>query len=272
MLGAGCAGGGVLQPALFLPGEAVQGALLRGQAPPGSRVLYAGRELRVSADGWFVFGLGRDADVETALELQLPGAEPRRYRLEVAPRSWRTQHVEGVPPRTVSPPAEALPRIAREREAIVRARARDSGMSFFREAFTWPVEGPISGVFGSQRTYNGVPRRPHYGVDIAVPTGTPVRAPAPGTVRLAQPDMFFSGGTVILDHGHGVHSSYLHLHALHVTEGERVERGALIAEVGATGRATGAHLHWQINWFQLPVDPELLLAPQSKFLLREMKR
>lgn len=140
------------------------------------------------------------------------------------------------------------------------ARRTDDPRLDFMQSFIWPSIGPISGVYGSQRILNGQPRRPHFGVDVAAPTGTPVRAPAAGIITLAHPDMYFSGGTVILDHGHGVSSSFLHLSRIHVQVGQRVEQGELIAEIGATGRVTGPHLDWRMNWFGQRIDPALLVG------------
>ena len=127
--------------------------------------------------------------------------------------------------------------------------------------FQWPAIGPISGVYGSQRIYNGTPRSPHYGVDVAVPTGTPVLAPSSGVVTLAEPDLFYSGGTIILDHGFRLSSSFLHLSKVHVAVGQEVKQGELIGEVGATGRATGPHLDWRMSWRNQRIDPQLLAPP-----------
>ena len=130
--------------------------------------------------------------------------------------------------------------------------------------FVWPAEGPISGVYGSQRFYNGEPRRPHFGVDVAVPTGTIVRAPAAGVVTLAEPDLYFSGGTVILDHGYRLSSSFLHMSEVAVQVGDELQPGDIIGAVGSTGRATGPHLDWRMNWREQRIDPQLLAPPMPK--------
>ena len=161
----------------------------------------------------------------------------------------------------VTPPPELLARI-REEGAIVRAaRAFDTAETHLFAPFAWPARGPISGVYGSQRVLNGEPRQPHFGVDIAAPEGTPVRAPAGGEIRLAEVDLYYSGGTVILDHGHGLSSTFLHMSRVDVAVGQRVAQGEVIGAIGATGRVTGAHLDWRMNWFERRLDPALLVAP-----------
>ena len=157
-----------------------------------------------------------------------------------------------------------MARIHREIALVKKARAIDSPRRDFESEFIWPVTGPISGVYGSQRILNGQPRQPHYGIDIAVPTGTPVVAPAGGVVVLAEADLYFSGGTLMLDHGHGLMSAFLHLDSIDVTLGQEVEQGEVIAKVGATGRVTGAHLDWRVNWFEERVDAGLLVPPMPQ--------
>ena len=176
------------------------------------------------------------------------------------------QRIDGLPEKMVTPPKEVLQRIRAENARIAAVRARDRAAADFATGFAWPVTGAITGVYGSQRVLNGKPRQPHYGIDIAAPAGTPVRAPADGVVTLAETGMYFTGGTVILDHGHGLTSAFLHLSKLEAGEGEAVERGEVIARVGATGRVTGAHLDWRVNWFDARLDPKLLAGemPQTE--------
>ena len=243
-----------------LSGTAVQGAMMVGRTEPGSRVYQDGQRVRVSANGDFLLGFTRDAPATSTLRIELPSGRQVRRSLEVAKREYRIQRIDGLPKSKVTPhKPEDLARIRRDIREAKQARARDDDRQDFLAGFEWPVIGPISGVYGSQRILNGKPRRPHYGVDIAVPTGTPVRAPAPGIVTLAVPDMFFSGGTLILDHGHKLSSSFLHLSRLHAKVGDRVEQGEVIAEVGATGRVTGAHLDWRMNLRDRRIDPQLLV-------------
>ncbi len=246
---------------LDLEGEVVQGGLLLGRAEPGAEVRVGGERVRVSAQGHFLVGFGRDEQGTLPIEVRYADGTRKSSSLRVARREYRIQRIDGLPKRKVTPSAEDLERIRREAALARKARQRDDGRTDFLGGFAWPVTGPISGVYGSQRILNGQPRRPHFGVDVAVPTGTPVRAPAPGIVTLAHPDMFFSGGTLILDHGHRLTSSFLHLSRILVAEGQRVERGELIAEVGATGRVTGAHLDWRMNLGKRRIAPALLAGP-----------
>ena len=223
---------------------------------------FNGRPLRLTEDGRFIFGLHRDEQASAELQVRLPD-EPTTlsYKAQVAKREYSIQRIDGLPPKMVTPPAEVQRRIEAEQRLVARARDRDSALTGFAEGFIWPCIGPISGIFGSQRILNGEPKQPHYGVDVAVPTGTPVRAPASGVVSLAHPDMYYTGGTLMIDHGHGLQSAFLHLSKLLVREGDAVRQGDVIAEVGATGRATGAHLDWRVNWFDARVDAQLLVPP-----------
>lgn len=248
-----------------LRGPLMQGGLIIGQAPAGSQVRLDGQALRVSPQGNFVFGLGRDHPTQIELRVVLPDGAQWQRRLNIASRSYQIQRIDGLPPGKVSPDAEALKRIRAEGAQVAGARKTDAARVDFLQDFVWPSVGPISGVYGSQRILNGQPRRPHYGVDVAAPTGTPVVAPAAGVVTLAHPDMYYSGGTLIVDHGHGVSSSFLHLSRIDVEVGQRVEQGQKIAEIGATGRVTGAHLDWRMNWFKQRIDPALLVPdmPQA---------
>ena len=246
---------------LRLEGTFAQGGLILGAAPPGSKVSVEGKPVRVSPDGRFVFGFGRDHDPETALVVVLPDGRRIERTIAVALRTYRTQRIDGLPPRQVTPPQEVLDRIRAENAKIGKARADDTPRTWFAGGFVWPAVGPISGVYGSQRILNGKPRRPHYGVDVAMPTGTPVTAPAPGRVTLAENDLYFTGGTVILDHGHGVTSAFLHMSKVDVRLGDVLDQGDPLGEIGATGRVTGAHLDWRINWFKVRIDPELVVGP-----------
>lgn len=247
------------QPLLSLRGEPAPGALLVGQVEPGAKVWLGDRALRVNAEGFFLFGFGRDAQGE--LELRIDSGAGRQERLiSLQPREWNIQRVEGVPQRTVTPPPEELERIRAEAALVRAARETDSDLTEFAGQFVWPASGRISGVYGSQRFYNGSPGNPHLGVDIAAPTGSPVLAPAGGVVTLVHPDMFYSGGTLVLDHGMGLSSTFIHLERVLVEEGQRVRQGDLIAEIGATGRATGPHLDWRLNWYQERLDPQWFMG------------
>lgn len=259
LMGSGRAAAQAGDSRIVFPASASQGALVIGKVPPGSRVDYAGRQLRVSGYGSVVFGIGRDE--HGPLQLQVTGADGSvaRASIAVTPRDWPTEQVNGVPPKTVNPPPEIAARIQREQAQVTAARERDDPRPDFAQAFVWPVQGRISGRFGNARVYNGQPGAGHSGMDIAVPTGTPVKAPAAGVITFAAPDLYLTGGTILLDHGFGVSSNFLHLSRIDVKVGERVQQGQVIGAVGATGRATGPHLHWGMNWFDVRIDPLLVL-------------
>lgn len=251
-------------PPLAIEGRFEQGALLRGSTAPGVAVRLDERPLRLTADGRFVFGLDRDAPAEVTLVLTPPGGAPTTLRYPVARRSYAIQRLNGLPPKQVNPDPEMDERIARETASNRAARARDTAVDYVFQRFVWPARGVITGVFGSQRILNGEPKQPHYGVDVAGPVGAPVIAPADGIVSLANPDMFFSGGTLYLDHGHGVSSAFLHLSKILVQPGQTVRQGEKIALIGKTGRVTGAHLDWRVNWFEARVDAAQLVPAIAK--------
>ena len=250
---------GPARSCIELSGDPRQGALLWGRVTAGSKVMLDDEALKVSGDGVVVLGFGRDESGTRTLRVE--GAENCSRDLEIAGREYRIQRVEGVPQRTVTPDPADLERIRREAALVAEARRNSRSVPDFVTGFSWPVEGPISGVYGSQRVYNGTPGRPHFGVDVAVPTGTPITTPAPGVVVLAEPDLFYSGGTIIVDHGLDVSSTFLHLSEVSVAVGQRVEPGDIIGKVGSTGRATGPHLDWRMNWRNRRVDPQLLTPP-----------
>lgn len=244
-----------------LDGHFVQGGLVTGKAPPGSHVTFEGRAMRVAPDGTFLIGFGRDAPAEAKLEVRFPDGRKEVRTLAVAPRQYDIQRIDGLPERQVTPSPEDLQRIKEDIALVAKARAIDSPEPFFASGFVWPVIGPISGVYGSQRILNGQPRQPHFGVDIAAAAGTPVVAAAPGFVSLAHPDMFFTGKTVIIDHGHGLSTAYSHLASIAVADGEQVAQGQVIGTLGGTGRVTAPHLDWRVNLFDIRLDPALLVPP-----------
>mgnify|MGYP003630400899 CR=1 FL=1 len=244
---------------LHLKGELTQGSLIRGLVPEGSKVWLNDAPLKISPEGYFAFGFGRDAKLTHQLKwLDNQGTE-HSQPLELQARTYDIQKIEGIPGKYVSPPKEVSERIKLDNQQVGKARTLNAERSDFYQDFIWPAAGPISGVYGSQRVFNGIPKRPHFGVDVAAATGTPVYAPANGIVTLFVPDMYYSGGTMIIDHGHGVSSTFLHLSKGHVPAGTTVKQGELVAEIGATGRATGSHLDWRINWFKERLDPALLV-------------
>ena len=248
---------------VVFPETVPQGAMVIGKVPPGSEVDHAGRRLRTTGYGSVVFGVGRDATGPLQVQVRLPDGRTRSATVAVTPRDWPVERVNGVPPKTVAPPPAIAERIRREQEQVIQARDRDDPRADFAKPFIWPVTGRISGRFGNQRVYNGSPGSPHSGMDIAVPSGTPVVAPAAGVVTLVAPDFYLTGGTLLIDHGHGISSNFLHLSRIDVKVGDRVEQGQVVARVGATGRATGPHLHWGMSWFDVRIDPLLVLERAS---------
>lgn len=260
-----------------MEGDLVQGSLIRAQTSPGTQVYLNDVPVAVNSHGEFVFALWRDTPPEVRLELEREGGVSWLRRIEVlsiAQREWRIQRIEGVASDKVTPPARDYNRIANEKSNLRTALTGEIGDERFAvtlgEGFTQPTQGVVSGIFGSQRFFNGHPRRPHYGLDIAATSGTIVIAPADGTVRFAHTDMFFNGKTLVLSHGQGVFASFVHLSAILVEEGQKVERNQPIARVGATGRVTGPHLHWQISYLGIPVDPALLLRDDSPVCVKRL--
>ena len=251
--------------ALELNGEAIQGGLIFGLTQPGNQVFLGETEVMVSGEGKFLIGFGRDETGEYLLRVKGGQDGGEVVTLNVIPREYNIEKVDGLPPKTVTPDPAAAKRIAEEGAMVSSARSRRDSRTDYVQGFAWPAQGRISGVYGSQRILNGEPRRPHYGLDIAAPTGSPVYAPATGIVTLNHPDMYFSGGTLILDHGQGLSSTFLHLSQILVEAGTTVRQGDLIAEIGSTGRASGPHLDWRMNWLNRRVDPQLLMkgAPQQ---------
>lgn len=249
---------------LTLEGPFIQGGLIFGQTQPGAQARLDGKPLRMTADGRFIFGFGRDAAERATLEVTMADGAVTTQELEVARRDYDIQRIDGIAQDYVTPPDEVLARIRADSEAAAKARTADRPETDFDSGFVWPAQGRISGVYGSQRILNGEPRQPHYGVDIAGPVGTPIMAPADGVVTLAHPDMYFSGATLIIDHGHGLSSTFLHLEKIEVMEGQRVRQGEVVALMGKSGRVTGPHLDWRMNWGDERIDPTLLVPPMPK--------
>lgn len=242
-------------------GTLQQGALVIGRTAPGTTVALDGRPVRVDGTGRFVLGFSRDA-AATATLVEIGSAGDRsETRLDIAPRQWDVQRIDGLPPKQVTPDPTLLARIRAENARIAAVRESDRAAADVFAGFVPPVPADtrVSGVFGSQRILNGEPRSPHSGTDYAAPQGSPVRAVGPGRVSLAEPDLFYTGQTVMIDHGHGVQSVYAHMSRTDVREGEAVTGGQVIGAVGATGRATGPHLHFGMSWFGEKLDPQLVL-------------
>jgi murein DD-endopeptidase MepM/ murein hydrolase activator NlpD len=245
--------------AVSFDGEFTQGGLVIGQLQAGQSVSYEGRKLQITSGNQFLLGFGRNAPAEVSIVVYDADKQSETINLRITPRNYNIQKIEGVPSNTVTPPNSVLQRIKQDAASVKQARKLVSNKQDFLGGFIKPANGPVTGVYGSQRFYNGVPKSPHYGIDYAAPTGTPVIAPADGIITFAHNDLFYSGGTLILDHGHGLSSTFLHLSEILVKPNQVVRSGTVIAKIGATGRATGPHLDWRMNWLNQRIDPELVL-------------
>jgi murein DD-endopeptidase MepM/ murein hydrolase activator NlpD len=244
---------------LTLYGELTQGAMIVGHITSGDKVLLDDQELKLSPKGYFVFGFGRDDVNKHQLLVYKNKALLVTRDLNLKKRSYKIQKVNGISKKIMNPDPKAIKRAQDDAKLIRLKRQTDSDITAFASKFIAPSNGVITGVYGSQRIYNGVPKRPHFGLDYAGKTGDPVYAPAYGKVIMYVPDMFYSGGTMIIDHGHGVTSTFLHLSQSYVKTGDVVQQGQKVAAIGASGRATGPHLDWRVNWFDKRLDPALVL-------------
>lgn len=242
-----------------LVGEMTQGGIVRGHLPFLTEIQLDGQVIEQNDDGYFVFGFGRDAEEKSTLSWREEG-QVQSLHLSVKQREYSIQRVDGVPHKTVTPSPDKLKRIRDEAAMVRDARARRFELNYFLQDFIQPLDGPVTGVYGSQRVYNGVPKRPHFGIDYGAPHGTPVVAPADALVTLVHQDMFYSGGTLIMDHGYALSSTFIHLSEVLVEEGQRVKKGEVVGKVGAGGRATGPHLDWRMNWKSVRLDPALILG------------
>ncbi len=244
----------------WIAGGAIEGGLVVARVAPGTRLALDGEPVPLSADGLAMIGFHRDSDSPASLQVSPPGGAPYLISLEAAQREYAVQRIDGLKRDHVTPPKEVLDRIGADSAAVRAARLRsDAGAAAgdFLRGFDMPVSGQITGVYGSQRILNGEPRQPHYGIDIAAPRGTPVKAPAGGRVTLVR-DLYFSGWTILMTHGLGLNSAFLHLDSVTVTEGEAVPRGSIIGTVGSTGRSTGPHLDWRLDWQGRRLDAALV--------------
>ena len=239
-------------------GKFIQGHFILGKTDPGSKVIIDKKKVRVSKDGYFVFGLDRDRKYDVIINIQNSTSKKRIVK-KVIKRKYNIQRIDGLDEKKVTPPEEVYKRIKEENNKIGEARAINSELDFFKNKFIMPVEGIISGVYGSQRILNGKPKWPHYGIDIAAKKGTKIKSSAEGIVTMAEDDLYYTGGTIIMDHGHGISTIYSHLEKIFVKVGDKINQGDIIGTVGSTGRSTGPHLDFRINWFQTRLDPMTVL-------------
>jgi murein DD-endopeptidase MepM/ murein hydrolase activator NlpD len=242
-----------------LSGEIKQGALVVGKTAANNIVSFDGKVLPLSVSGDYVFGFGRDDVKAHKLQITYPTGKKEVKILTPSKREYKIQRIEGIAKKIMNPNPKAVARAKQDGIQVRTARKTLSNKTDFSQGFIAPIKGTITGVYGSQRVFNGVPKRPHFGLDYAGKTGDPVKAPAAGKVVMFVPDMFYSGGTMIIDHGHGITSSFLHLSKSYVKKGDEVKKGQVVAAVGSSGRATGPHLDWRVNWFNVRLDPALAL-------------
>ena len=244
---------------VVLNGKFTQGALLRGQAPAGAKVTLNGETVQTNKDGKFVVGFEREAPLQQTLVVKLDNGQKWQRDIILEKREYNIQRIDGLEQKMVSPPAEVTARIKQDNINVANARSGNTDLDALFTRFEWPAKGVISGVYGSQRILNGVPKWPHYGLDIANETGTPVYAPVDGVVTMAD-DLYYSGNTLILDHGMRVFSTFLHMDTITVEVGETVKQGEQIGTIGSTGRSTGPHLDWRINLGNTRLDPQTIIS------------
>ena len=244
--------------AVEFKGKFIQGHFIIGQTEPNSKIMIDKKEIKVSKDGFFVFGIDRDRKFDILIT-KISNEKKEKIVKKVFKRKYKIQKIDGLPENKVTPPEEVYKRIKKENNAIGEARAINSDLNYFKNKFIMPLDGIITGVYGSQRILNGKPKWPHYGIDIAAKQGTHIRSSANGIVTMAEDDLYYTGGTVIMDHGHGISTIYSHLENVLVSVGDKINQGDIVGTVGSTGRSTGPHLDFRINWFQTRLDPMSVL-------------
>jgi murein DD-endopeptidase MepM/ murein hydrolase activator NlpD len=235
-------------------GKFLQGHYIIGVTDSSAKIIVDKREVKVSKDGYFVFGIDRDRKFDLTITKIIEGKKEIITK-QVLKRKYKIQRIDGLDEKKVTPPESVYKRIKEENNKIGKARAINSDLPFFKNQFIMPVEGIISGVYGSQRILNGKPRWPHYGIDIAAKQGTMIKSSGSGVVTMAEDDLYYTGGTIIMDHGHGISTIYSHLENVMVSVGDEINQGDIIGTVGSTGRSTGPHLDFRVNWFQTRLDP-----------------
>ena len=245
--------------AISFKGKFIQGHFIIGKVEPESQIWIDKKKVKLTNDGYFVFGIGRDQKYDIIITKELNG-KIEKITKKVQKRKYKIQKIDGLPEKKVTPPKEVYERIKRENKIISDARAVESDLTFFKNKFISPLESAIvTGVYGSQRILNGKPKWPHYGIDFAAKEGTEIKAMLNGTATMVEPDLFYTGGTVIFDHGHGISTLYMHMKKIFIKKGQKVKQGEIIGTVGSTGRSTGAHLDIRLNWFGTRLDPATVL-------------
>jgi murein DD-endopeptidase MepM/ murein hydrolase activator NlpD len=244
--------------AIEFKGKFLQGHYIIGITDPSAKIIIDKKKVKVSNNGYFVFGIDRDRKFDLTVTKIIDGKKEKIIK-KVLKRKYNIQRIDGLEESKVTPPESVYKRIKEENNRIGEARAINSDLLFFKDQFIMPVEGIISGVYGSQRILNGKPKWPHYGIDIAAKQGTMIKSSGSGIVTMAEDDLYYTGGTIIMDHGHGISTIYSHLETVLVSVGDIINQGDVIGTVGSTGRSTGPHLDFRINWFQTRLDPMSVL-------------
>jgi len=242
-----------------ISGFPIEGNLVIAKTKPENKVLFNNQKIQIDDSGIFIFGFHRDE--ESSSKLVIINSENDQFETIIQPikREYKIQRIDGLEESKVTPPESVYKRIKEENNKIGEARAINSDLPFFKNQFIMPVEGIISGVYGSQRILNGKPKWPHYGIDIAAKQGTMIKSSGSGVVTMAEDDLYYTGGTIIMDHGHGISTIYSHLETVMVSVGDKINQGDIIGTVGSTGRSTGPHLDFRVNWFQTRLDPMSVL-------------
>ena len=245
--------------AIEFKGDFKQGSFILGKISPDTKISIDDRNIRVSKDGYFAFGLDRDRKNDVIIKIEKNG-ESKKIVKKVFKRKYKIQRIDGLPSKQVTPPPEVYERIKKDNILIGKARLIDTAYVFFKDKFIYPIDKYIiTGVYGNQRILNGKPRRPHYGIDFHAPEGTPVKAMMDGEITLVANDMYFTGGTIIFDHGHGISTLYMHMKDINVKVGQKIKKGQIVGTLGQSGRATGPHLDIRLNWFEVKLDPATIL-------------
>ncbi len=249
--------------AVEFSGKFTQGHFILGKTEPKAKIIIDKKEVKVSKNGYFAFGIGKDRKLDIII-IEKIKSKTNKIVKKILKREYKIQRIDGLPEKKVTPPEEFYARIKRENKLIGIARDIDSDLPFFKDKFIIPVDNAIiTGVYGSQRILNGIPKWPHYGLDFAQKKGTPVKAMNNAIVTLSEDDLYYTGGTIIFDHGHGVSTLYMHMDKIFVKVGDHVKKGDIVGTVGATGRATGPHLDIRLNWFGTRLDPATVLDLSS---------
>ena len=244
--------------AVEFKGKFIQGHYIIGKTESNTEIIIDKKKVKVSSDGYFAFGIEKERKLDIVI---IEGN--RTIIKKIQKRKYNIQKIDGLPQKKVTPPEEFYARIKRENKLIGEARDIESDLQFFKEKFVIPVDDAIiTGVYGSQRVLNGIPKWPHYGLDFAQKKGTPVKAMNNGIVTLAETDLFYTGATLIFDHGHGISTLFMHMDKIFVNVGDHVKTNDIVGTIGTSGRSTGPHLDIRLNWFGTRLDPATILDIQ----------